>query len=289
MTTKNKIPEFDFLKGQLIQTRALRVLSRRCRYENQVGALYEIIESLPPTQTVEKRKLYSSRNESGYVEKYCIGQYIVEHKVESDYYIYLQNNGRKYSDYLKEVEELELKQKEVDDKEQAEKEQAEKEKREKEAIENNKQIEQQILHTLKMSEQEYVESSSRYYRNVIKKLEKERKTKSVVENLDWHKEQIPIVETRALDYHRAMNNVYELFGDEIRPKFKYKVGDEVYYTLDNVRIKTVVVEINNSIYGAIYRVKEAEGIVNCYVSYTQLLPAYEIFNSDVESLKTTSA
>lgn len=289
MTVEIKIPEFDFLEGQLIQTRALRVLSRRCRYNGKVGFLYEIIESLPSAQEVEIRKLYSSRNESGYVEKYCIGQYIAEYKVEADYYKYLQNNGRKYSDYLKEVEGLELKQKEIDDKEQAGKEQAEKEKREKDAIETNKRIERQILYALKMSELEYVESSSRYDRNVIKKLEKERKTKSVVENLNWFKGQIPIVEARALDYHRTMNNVYELFGDGIKPKFEYKVGDEVYYTLNNVRIKTVVIEINKSICGSTYRVKEAEGIVNCYVSYSQLLPVCEIFNSDIETLKTTTA
>lgn len=273
MATKIKIPEFDFLKGQLIQTRALRVLSRRCRYESKVGFLYEIIEGLPLTHEVEIRKLYSSRTESGYVEKYCIGQYIAEYKVEADYYEYLQGNGRKYSDYLKEVEQLELEQKKIDDEQQAEKERTEKEKREKEAEESNKQIELQILHVLKTSEQEYVESSSNYYKSIVRELESKHRSKSVAENLDWHREQIPIVEKRALDYHRTMNRIYELSDERVKPKFKYSIGDAVYYTLNNVEIKTAVVEISNSIYGTTYRVKEAEGIANCYVDYTQLLPA----------------
>lgn len=288
MTTKIKIPEFDFLKGLLIQTRALRVLSRRCRYESKVGFLYEIIESLPPVQQVEINKLYSSRNESGYVEKYCIGQYIAEHKVESDYYEYLQNNGRKYSDYLKEVKELEQEQKEIDDREQVEKDKAQKEEREKEAIESNKREEQKILHALSTGEREYVESSSMQYKNVVERLEKERKTKSVVEQLNWHKEQIPIVAARALDYHRTINRIYRLSGDGISPKFKYEVGDVVYYTLHNAGIKTRVVEIHSNIYGITYRVKEAEGIVNCYVDYTQLLPESEFINTNTESLKTTT-
>nr|DAI00536.1 MAG TPA: hypothetical protein [Caudoviricetes sp.] len=289
MTTKIKIPEFDFLKGQLIQTRALRALSHRCRYENQVGFLYEIIESLPPAQNVEIEKLYSSRNESGYVEKYCIGQYIAEHKVEADYYKYLQANGRKYSDYLKEVKEQERKQNEIDDREQIERDKTQKEEREKEAIESNKREEQKILYALNTGEQEYVESSSMHYKNVVKRLEEERKTKSVVEQLNWYKEQIPTVEARALDYHRTINRVYELSSDEISPKFKYEVGDVVYYTLHNAGIKTKVVEIHNNIYGTTYRVKEAEGIVNCYVDYTQLLPEREFINTNTESLKATTA
>lgn len=289
MIAKIKIPEFDFLKGQLIQTRALRVLSRRCRYDGKVGFLYEIIESLPSAQEVEISKLYSARTESGYVEKYCIGQYIAEYKVEGDYYNYLQNNGRKYSDYLKEVEELELKQKEIDDKEQAEKEQAEKEKKEKEAMEMKKKAELKILSALNVSEQEYVESSSRYYKNLVEQLKNGRQSKSVVENLNWYKEQIPIVEARALDYYRTMNRVYGLSGDGIRPKFKYEVGDAVYYTLNNAVIETKIAEINDSIYGIIYRVEKTEGIVNCYVDYTQLLPVDEFTNPIAESLKTTTA
>ena len=282
MATKIKIPEFDFLKGQLIQTRALRVLSRRCRYEDKVGFLYEIIESLPPTHKVEIAKLYSSRTESGYVEKYCIGQYTAEYKVEADYYEYLQGNGRKYSDYLKEVEQLELEQKKIDDKEQAEKERTEKEKREKETTEDNKRIELQIRHALETSEQKYVESFSKYYKNIVRELEGKHRPKSVVENLDWYKKQILIAEKRALDYHRTMNRIYELSDERVKPKFKYNIGDAVYYTLNNVEIKTTVIEINNSIYGTTYRVKEAEGIANCYVDYTQLLPASQIDELNVE-------
>lgn len=288
MTTKIKIPEFDFLRGQLIQTRALRALSRRCRYENQVGFLYEIIESLPPAQNVEIEKLYSSRNESGYVEKYCIGQYIAEHKVESDYYKYLQANGRKYSDYLKEVKELEQEQKEIDDREQVEKDKVQKEEREKEAIESNKREEQKVLHALSTGEREYVESSSIQYKNVVERLEKERKTQSVVEQLNWYKEQIPIAEARALDYHCTINRTYRLSADGITPKFQYKVGDIVYCTLHDAGIKTKIVEIHNNIYGTTYRVKEAEGIVNCYVDYTQLLPESEFINTNTKSLETTT-
>lgn len=288
MTTKIKIPEFDFLHGQLIQTRALRALSRRCRYESKVGFLYEIVESLPPAQKVEITKLYSSRNESGYVEKYCIGQYIAKYKVEADYYKYLQANGRKYSDYLKEVKELELKQKEIDDREQIERDKAQKEKREKEAIESNKREEQKILHALHTGEQEYVESFSTQYKNVVENLEKERKTQSVVEQLNWYKEQIPLVEARALDYHCTINRIYRLSGDGIAPKFKYEVGDAVYCTLHNAGIKTKIVEIHNNIYGTTYHVKEAEGIVNCYMDYTQLLPESEFVNTNTKSLKTTA-
>ncbi|WP_165044950.1 hypothetical protein [Dysgonomonas sp. ZJ709] len=269
METEINKQAFAFMSGRMTQTKALRALSKRCKYKDKVMSLYEAIESFELTREVTQDKIHSRKAESGYVEKVCIGDYVTDYIAEVEYYKYLQGGGQKYSAYLEEVRIIEKKNEEIRTRAYEEQQEAQARKDKEERI-------RQLKSVLELSEEQYIEFLTGNYKKELARLQTERKTKSVVEQIKWLEDFILSRIKLAIDIHFTTHRVYTLCGEEIIPKYNYGIGDEVVYMRDGKYLITRVEELRTNRDDSItYKLYKVDGIVNPYVGYSSLLPANE--------------
>lgn len=266
---KKELPVFDFLKGKLTQTRALSTLDKRIRYNGKVCHYYEMVESFPAGLTPQQEEIYSSKAESGYVTKWVIGNHICNYKVEVDYYLYLANGGRKYSDYLAEVKAVEEHNREVDRASR----QAEDEK---ERIEHQQEKENGIRIALTSTVEQYIEIHVGSARRKLAEHRAEKQTKYVKDEIAYYEQFIPRRSELAAAHYNVINRIYRLNGDTIEQVYTYEVGSNVrLYQRGKTYITTVESTSQNRFDETTYLLKKVDDMANPYNGYYYLLPADE--------------
>jgi len=260
------IPEYDFLKGKLTQTKALKTLCKRIRHDGVVMTYYEMIESFPAALSVENQNICSTRAESGHVSKLCIGNHICYYKVEADYYNYLSNGGRKYSDYLAEV-------KQIEEHNEAIKTQEREDQQAKEILQYRQEHDENIRFALTTPLEEYIRKALGTAPEKLEEYRKERQTQFIKGEIKYIEEFIPHRTKIAQEAHIRTNMLYVLNGDAVEEKFKYNIGDKVILSQRDKEYKTVIEEKRENMYGYLkYKVKMVDGMVNAFCGYYELLP-----------------
>ncbi|WP_291599190.1 hypothetical protein [Bacteroides sp.] len=269
VSQKKELPVYDFLKGRLTQTRALNTLEKRIRYNDDVCHYYEMIESFPAGLTPQQEQIYSSKAESGHVTKWVIGNHICNYKVEVDYYLYLAKGGRKYSDYLAEVNAVEEHNSEVDRL-------ARQAQDEKERIEHQQEKENSIRIALTHTVHQYIEMYIGQASRKLAEHKKEKQTKFIKDEITYYEQLIPQRTALAVSTHTVTNRIYRLNGDAIEQVYTYEIGSNVrFYQRGKTYITTVEKTSENRFGETTYLLKKVEDMVNPYSGYNALLPAEE--------------
>ena len=260
-----EIPEYDFLKGKLTQTKALKTLCKLIRYNGEVMAYYKMIESFPTGLPIEYQNIYSSRAESGNMSKLCIGDHICNYKVEANYYKYLCNGGGKYSDYLAEV-------KQIQDGNEAVNKQRRKDQQAKEIIQYRKEHDDNIRFALTTPLDKFIEYTLGTVPQELEKYQKQGQTKFIKE-IKYYESFISHRTKIAKEVHEITNRIYTLNGDTVEEKYNYDIGDSIILHQLGSDYHTVIEEKREGLYGYFtYKVRKVEGVVNTYCEYYYMLP-----------------
>ena len=272
---KEEVPKFDFMKSNLMgQARAITVLEKRINADGKIKPYYEWIESFEKGLVVETTKLYSSKSEKGYTEKPVVGDHIVHSKAEQDYYVYLENGGEPYSNFLK-------RKKIYDDiiavKTKIENEQyiAEKEKKQKELEDAQLKAKNEQIKSLIENGYEFVlDKRLAWSYNRIAELKAQRKSADRDNQIAFEERMILQYTEQIKNNFKVATELYEVINDKVVKKYNWKVGDRVLY---NVGINPISTEIEQIIENGLekdahYKVKKVDGISNQYITYEGLLP-----------------
>lgn len=267
--------EFTFMADNPMQkARSLQVLEKQIRADGIVMPIYKWIESMPKNLLVEKSKIGSSKSEKGFVEKWTIGDHIIDSKTEVEYYNYLVAGGYPYSSYLQDQAEIK-KQAEAASKIEREKaNEVYKEKQKQQENESNRIRNNQIKQLLTTGADQIIQQYNTQYQQQIDDLKAKKQTKDTVadiDNLEQRRKDL-IGRIKALD--NIAHKLYVLVNDEPVRKYDWKAGDEVQvkaYGKDEY-IKTVIEEIKEGPFGISYIVKKQDGIANPYMGYDSLFP-----------------
>lgn len=215
--------------------------------------------------------------------------YDLDYKAEADYYNYLLGGGYSYSENLKDV----AKEDEIIREQKAQKRETENialwEREQKRQQESDKIKEEQIKATLTKTRAEREGTFLNPLYNELEELKSKRQTKQIIDDIKYIEGNISRFKDR-LDYdYRVYPEIYQLVGDEIQPKHKYNVDDEVFIIPSNgAQIKTKIKALNENGFGSVtYEVEKMEGISNPYVGYESLRPTSRV-NDTMQSSKLTS-
>lgn len=270
---------FDFLSNNpRIQARALNSIEKRIRAKGVVMPIYEWIEKMESGLEIRECKLYSSksRNREGYTIKKVIGEHIVDTKAEQDYYLYLENGGQKYSEYLKVKAEQEREQQERAKAERLREEEArttEAKKQFKKAQEQKYILIEGILSGKTTREglvNLYTKSEGQY----LEYLQTQRQTNEIKETIEIAKRNIEARVKKANVLFDTINSLYAIINGAVTEKYSYKQGIPVWVDYGNgCKIATFYKDSRTNNDGSItHIVEKLEGIYNPYISYELLTP-----------------
>jgi len=265
---------FDFLSNSpRIQARALNSIEKRIRTNGVVMPIYEWIENMGPSLERGECKLYSSksRNGEGYTIKKVIGEHMVDTKAEQDYYLYLQNGGQKYSEYLKA--------KAVQEKEQQERDRAERlrdqEARMTEAKRQFTKVQEQKYALIegvlsgKLTREDLVSLHTKSDRQYLVYLQTLRQTGEIKEAAEITKRNIEAKAKKANTMFDTINAFYVLCSGSVTEKYSYKPGDPVWVDYGNgPKVATFYKgSRTNNDESITHIVEYSEGIYNPYIGY----------------------
>lgn len=228
-------PKFDFMKGSpLKQGQALKVLEQKIRSNGEVISTYQWIESFGKSEEIRTARISSKKSEKGYVEKQAIGNHIIDSKSELEYYKYLVACGKSYSEYLSEVAEIDIHNKSIRDKEKAivDKIKFDQNARAEKYREEQKKIAVKFALTHTRDEfRDYAYPNIVRFKEDIIKLESQRQTIDVADQLKFNRQQIDQWEGIATKNYDRIHLLYKLKDGEVVDRFTdkdFKVGDKIY-------------------------------------------------------------